>query len=163
MIRHPQMTQTKGQQVSAFSEAVDLMPTVMEHFLGSASTYLDGRSLLPFLAGDIPDHWRQSVQWEFDFRDIAQRRNESYLGLDQRNSNLAVIMDQDFKYVHCAGLPPLLFDMKNDPGELHNLAEDPAFLSIRLRYAEKLLTWRAEHLDQRLAFSELTAEGLVSV
>ncbi len=32
--------------------------------------------------------------------------------------NLAVIRDASFKYVHFAGLPPLLFDLTKHPGEL---------------------------------------------
>jgi arylsulfatase A-like enzyme len=59
------------------------------------------------------------------------------------------------------GLPPLLFDMENDPGELTNLAEDIFYLAVRLEFAERLLAWRAEHLDQSLALAELTENGVV--
>ena len=54
------------------------------------------------------------------------------------------------------GLPPVLFDLPNDPGEMRNVADDPAYLAARLEIAERLLAWRAEHLDQSLALSELT-------
>jgi len=33
---------------------------------------------------------------------------------------------------------------------------------VRLALAEKLLAWRAEHLDQTLALSELTGDGVVT-
>jgi hypothetical protein len=59
------------------------------------------------------------------------------------------------------GLPPLLYDLENDPGELDNLAGNPAFLPVRLELAERLLAWRAEHLDQSLALSALTEHGVV--
>jgi len=59
------------------------------------------------------------------------------------------------------GLPPLLFDLDKDPGELTNVAADAAYLGVRLEFAERLLAWRAEHLDQSLALAELTDEGVV--
>jgi hypothetical protein len=40
------------------------------------------------------------------------------------------------------------------------LADDPAFTRVRLDCAEKLLAWRAEHLDQTLALVELTEDGV---
>ena len=58
------------------------------------------------------------------------------------------------------GLPPLLYNLAEDPGELRNLASDPAYLAIRLDFAERLLAWRAEHLDQSLAMSQLTGSGV---
>lgn len=74
-----------------------------------------------------------------------------------------MLRDERYKYVHCAGLPPLLFfDLERDPGELVNRAEDPDYLRIRLAYAEQLLTLRARHLDQTLAYSMVTANGLVT-
>ncbi|TIW96649.1 MAG: phosphonate monoester hydrolase, partial [Mesorhizobium sp.] len=57
--------------------------------------------------------------------------------------------------------PPLLFDLESDPGELDNLAADPKHLAVRLEFAERLLAWRAEHLDQSLALAELTEHGVV--
>ncbi|GLR20948.1 hypothetical protein GCM10007920_07330 [Ciceribacter naphthalenivorans] len=85
-----------------------------------------------------------------------------HFGLRSDQCNLAVLHDEAFKYVHFCGLPPLPFDLGEDPMELHNVAEDPNYLAVRLRYAEKLLELRASHLDQTLAFSELTNEGPVS-
>ena len=50
---------------------------------------------------------------------------------------------------------------QNDPDETRNVADDPAYRSARLDMAERLLAWRAEHLDQSLALSELTDDGMV--
>ena len=81
--------------------------------------------------------------------------------MESRDCNLAVIRSADFKYVHFGGgLPPLLFDLAQDPEELNNVANDPAYLPVRLEFAEKMLAWRAAHLDQSLALSELTDDGV---
>jgi len=60
-----------------------------------------------------------------------------------------------------AGLPPLLFDLQEDPVELHNRAEDAGYLAVRVTMAEKLLAWRSRHLDRQLTGIELTEGGVV--
>jgi hypothetical protein len=45
---------------------------------------------------------------------------------------------------------------------VHNLAGDPAYAAARIEMAERLLAWRARHLDQSLALKELTPGGVVS-
>ena len=96
---------------------------------------------LPPVAAD----WRDAVYWEFDFRDIAGQSAERALGLRSDQLNLAVVRSDTWKYVHCAALPPLLFDLSADPHGLIDLAQDPAYAGARLAMAEKLLAWRAEH------------------
>ncbi|TIU85357.1 MAG: DUF4976 domain-containing protein, partial [Mesorhizobium sp.] len=84
-----------------------------------------------------------------------------HFGMASCDCNLAVIRSADFKYVHFGGgLPALLFDLQKDPGELNNVANDPAYLPVRLELAEKMLAWRAAHLDQSLALAELTDDGV---
>jgi arylsulfatase A-like enzyme len=75
---------------------------------------------------------------------------------------MAALRTQKHKYVHFSALPPLLFDLEADPDCLVNRAGDPACLSVRLELAERLLAWRAEHLDQTLALTELTPRGVVT-
>jgi arylsulfatase A-like enzyme len=125
--------------------------------------WLDGRSLAPLLDGAEPRSWRDTAHWEFDFRSIEKTTAETHFGLRPQQCNLAVVRSEAYKYVHFGGgLPPLLFDLAEDPGELINRAEDPAHRAVRLEYAERLLSWRAEHLDQALALTALTEEGAVS-
>ncbi|MBX3597477.1 MAG: alkaline phosphatase family protein [Rhizobiaceae bacterium] len=148
-------------QVEHFTEAVDLMPTVIELLGGQAPDHLDGCSLAPFLYGAEPAVWRDAAHWEFDFRSISDGPENQPFGLKPQQCNLAVVRTATHKYVHFnGGLPPLLFDLVNDPGELENRAHDPAYAGVRIEMAERLLAWRAEHLDQTLALSELTANGV---
>jgi len=152
-----------GTVVELFTEAVDIAPTLVELGGGKAPACLDGNSLVPLLDGGKPSGWRDCAHWEFDFRSIATGAAETHFGLTPRQCNLAVIRSERFKYVHFAsGLPPLLFELQEDPGELRDRANDPAFRGTRLEFAERLLAWRAEHLDQSMAFVELTEGGAVT-
>lgn len=162
IIRDPAAGGAAGRQVERFTTAADVMPTLAERLGQPAVNHQDGRSLMPFLTGGEPAGWRDAAFWEFDFRDIAQGLAEAHFGLGPDACNLSVIRDDAFKYVHFAGLPPLLFDLKADPAELRDVAGDPAYLAVRLRYAEALLVLKARHLDQTLAYTHLSAGGPVS-
>jgi len=151
-----------GAVVEAFTEAADIFPTIADLIGAVPANAPDGRSLRPFLEGRRPIAWRDHVFWEFDFRDVAGRAAEIRFGLPSRSCNLAVIRDAATKYVHFAGLPPLLFDLEADPGETRNLAQEPAWRERRLELAEFLLAHRAAHLDQTLALTALTERGPVS-
>ncbi len=154
---------SRGSVRAEFTEHVDVMPTLLDWLGLEPNPEIDGRSLQPLLqnAGRL-EHWREAAHWEFDFRDPIDGSAETALGLPQHACNLAVIRDRRFKYVHFAGLPPLLFDLEEDPQELNNRADDPGLAPIRLEYAERLLAWRARHLDQTLTHVRLTADGPVA-
>ncbi|ARO26047.1 sulfatase protein [Rhizobium sp. TAL182] len=151
-----------GRIVDDFTSAADIFPTLCERLGIEPKHGLDGRSLMPFIRGERAEVWRDAIFWEFDFRDIAKGEAERHFGLRPNQCNLAVIRDDRFKYVHFAALPPLLFDLSDDPMELDDVAADPAYAAIRLEYAEKLLSLRARHLDQTLAYTELTEKGPVT-
>jgi arylsulfatase A-like enzyme len=150
----------RGKVVTAFTENVDLLPTMLE-WAGLNLPPLDGHSLSLFLErGIAPRGWRQAAHWEYDFRDVSNASAEEALGLTLDTCNLAVLRDENFKYVHFASLPPLLFDLKNDPNEFTNLASNPAYFPRVLEYAQKMLSWRMRHDDQTLTHMMATVNGL---
>jgi len=176
IISDPTRSATHGQQVDAFTEAVDVMPTLLAAVDAEIPAQLDGCSLLPFLDHTKPGDdtmksqsaaeqgkagWRKAVHWEYDFRDVVERKAEEYFGLPPQACNLSVMRSERYKYVHFAALPPLLFDLLEDPHETRNLAEEPDYQSIVRACAEDLLSWRAQHLDQSLALSRITPTGWV--
>ena len=100
------------------------------------------------------------MHYEFDFRDIFYSQPESVLGVGMDTASLAVIQDREFKYVHFAALPPLLFDLEEDPGQFVNRADDPAYAGIVRDYAQKMLSWRLTHADRTLTHFRATPAGL---
>ncbi len=162
IVRDPARPDHRGGTVRRFTEAVDIMPTLLDAVGAPVPRHLSGRSLVPFLEGRTPDRWRKAAHYEWDFRQIAgaDPTLADRFAIDQMN--LCVLRGERFKYVHCAAMPPLLFDLKDDPGETINLAEDPDFTTIRLICAEEMLTWRATHLDRTLTRIELSADGPVT-
>lgn len=150
---------TRGSIRSEFTEAVDLMPTILEWLGQALPAQCDGRSLLPFLEGDLPADWRQEAHFEFDFRDVQHKIPETRLGISSDECYLAALRGKKWKYVHFPALPPLLFDMEADPAEARNLAADPAYRDVLLDCAQKMLSWRMRHAEHSLNRIAITAEG----
>jgi len=121
----------RGKQFDAFTENVDLMPTMLDWLELDIPAQCDGQSLLPMMhTGGVPESWRSEAHWEFDFRKLYQVPTDGAFDFGAHQSSLSVIRDQQYKYVHFTALPPLLFDLQQDPGEFVNLADNPEYQSI---------------------------------
>jgi arylsulfatase A-like enzyme len=149
----------RGAVVDAFTEHVDLLPTLCDVVGLETPDQADGRSLGPFLEGKLPASWRLGVHVEYDFRDVVDSKPEVALGIDLDECCLAFWRGERFKYVHFAGLPPLFFDLETDPHELRNLAGDPGHREAMLGAAQALLSHRLVHAERTLTATHLGSEG----
>ncbi len=151
----------RGSLVDAFSEGVDIFPTILDAIGGDIPIQCDGASLLPFCHGKQPKVWRQAYHAEFDLRSPYEIDESIPLGLDKKHCAVNIIADERYKYVYFNGLPALFFDRISDPDEFHNLADDPAYQKLVLEYAQKMLAWRMEHDEPALTHLHLTDTGKI--
>lgn len=151
---------SRGSRVDAFTESVDVLPTILEWIGATVPRTCDGRSLGPWLRGERPGDWRTAAHFEYDFRDVWYMKAESALGLPMDSCSLAGLRGDRYKYVHFAALPPLLFDMQADPHEQSNLADAPDAAGPMLSSAQALLSWRLEHAERTLTGFRATPAGL---
>jgi arylsulfatase A-like enzyme len=151
---------TRGDIVEKFTETIDTMPTILEWLGLPVPRQCDGRSLLPFCEGDTPADWRTEAHYEFDFRDLYYSQPESSLGVPMDKCSLAVVQDESFKYVHFAALPPLFFDLKADPHQFVNRANDPGYAVRMGEYAARMLDWRLGFAERTLTGYRATPKGL---
>ena len=157
----PQADSGRGKIISAFTENIDIMPTIIEWLGGQIPAACDGESLLPFGAGETPANWRREVHWAYDFRDQTDRQPEGALGLTPDQCTMTVIRDEQYKYVHFTALPAVFFDLRADPEESRNLADDTAYRERVLEYTQKMLSWRMNYDERTLANSMLTPNGVI--
>lgn len=150
----------RGAVEAAFTESVDVMPSILDWLGGEAPRACDGRSVVPFLNGERPANWRTELHYEYDFRDVHYSQPERVLGLSMDQSSLCVVQDEHYKYVHFAALPPLFFDLRTDPHQFVNLAQDPAYAALLRDYAQKALSWRLTHADRTLTHFRSSPHGL---
>ena len=163
IIRDPDAKQTRGLTVEAFTENIDIMPTLLDWLDIRVPDQCDGKTLVPILNTGEVNNWRDAAHWEFDFRDVTNGAlMESQLGITQHQCTLNVIRDTRYKYVHFINLPPLFFDLKTDPNEMVNQAQNLAYQSLVLEYAQKMLSWRMNHDEQTLTHIAITDDGVVA-
>ncbi len=165
IIRLPAESRTVkyGRVIDAFTENIDILPTLLELFGGHIPRQCDGASLLPFFRHESVKGWRTEVHWEVDFRFLGEYPDGlpgKKLGLAYEECAFNVIRDAHYKYVHFTAMPPLLFDIKNDPEELHNLADNSTFTGLMFEYARKMLSWRMINDERTLTHMRAGLEGM---
>ncbi|HPA17812.1 MAG TPA: sulfatase [Verrucomicrobiae bacterium] len=117
-----------GKACRGFVEFVDIVPTLAELLGLDAKNALEGTSLVPLLAD--PDRpWKKAV-----------------FMVDGNGDQ--VVRTKDFSYLEFksgkADVPAALYDLRKDPWETINLAEEPAFGPVRDQMAGLLKAgWKA--------------------
>ncbi|MNZ53219.1 Choline-sulfatase [compost metagenome] len=127
-------------RVSESVSTLDLLPTLVELAGGSldASLPLDGRSLLPHLQGE---GGHDEVIGEYTAEGTV--------------SPLMMIRRGDFKFVYSEQDPCLLFDLRNDPRELENLAKSPEHTALFADFlAEARVRWDIPAISRQVLASQ---------
>jgi arylsulfatase A-like enzyme len=134
---------TRGESLTGFVESVDITPTILDLMGVEIPDRIQGKSLVPRVRGQASGG-KAEVHFEKDFRHVP--------GIDPDLSLLWMVRDDDYKYVQFAeaSIPPLLYDLRDDPCELNNLSGSSDHQSVMLDYAQKLLRWRMQNEDQRM-------------
>ena len=115
MVRWPEgmLTARRGSTRDEVVELRDVLPTFLDAAQSPPARPLDGRSLLPLIAGKDAD-WRKFLDLEHGV----------CYGPENHWNALA---DARYKYIfHAQDASEQLFDLQRDPGELRDLAADPA-------------------------------------
>ncbi|MEO0401125.1 MAG: sulfatase-like hydrolase/transferase [Pseudomonadota bacterium] len=149
---------TRGTVSDVLVESIDLAATFIEAAGDTVPDHIvEGRSLMPWLRGDTPE-WRTYVISEYDFG--AQPPAER-LGLAPRDSRLFMVFDGRYKLMHCAAddLRPMLFDVHDDPGEVHDLAKGNDHADEIARLLGYLHEWGLR-MSQRVTKSESDIIGM---
>ena len=156
IVRAPGATAARGAVVDAFTENVDVMPTICEAIGVAVPAQCDGLPLTPWLHGAEPRHWRKAAHWEFDWRSELIRDVPHDWPWDRvlERAHLAVHRDERAAYVQFGDGSSLCFDLVTDP-TWRTPVEDPAVI---LPLAQEMLVWRSRHTDRTLA-DMLTEHG----
>ncbi len=122
----------RGQVLAQTVELRDILPTFLDVAEAPGAEGMDGRSLLSLVQGTNPS-WREYIDLEHDV---------CYSPSNHWNA----LTDGRFKYIfHARDGEEQLFDLENDPGELHDLASEPDHQSELRKWRERLV----EHLAER--------------
>jgi len=158
IVRDPRHVGAHGRVVTAFTENVDVLPTICALVDAPIPAQVDGLPLTAFLEGSTPVWWRDAAHWEWDWRYVFIRRTTTDWPLDRRleRQNLAVVRTATHSYVQFGDGTWRCFDLDADP-TWRTEATDPA---VVLPLAQALAGWRQEHLDRTYTSMLLSPERL---
>ncbi len=113
----------KGKTIHTSVAQVDLAPTFFELAGVEKPENMRGHSLIPLINGWQGDH----PGWAYS--ECHQQGNMT---------GSFMIRKGDWKYIHFSYFDDLLFNLKDDPGEFNNLANDPAYADEKQELKEIL-------------------------
>lgn len=155
-----------GRVVEGFSSHVDLLPTLCELLDLPVPAGLSGVSLAPMLAdptATVRDYVFAEGGHEAELLriPIAPHQHNSMLCYQGKATvrnrwpealrRAKMIRTREYKYVYRVADREELYDLRQDPHELHNLASDPAHAGTLREYRDRLLRHLVENEDKRPA------------
>ncbi len=127
---------------------LDLLPTFLEIAGGSLDMLgepIDGRSLMPLARGE---------------KDPIDEAIGEYCA-EMAAYPVIMIRRGQLKYVHCDIDPPQLYDLSADPLETRNLAQDPDYREVSVKFAKEVAArWDAEDLRQKVIATQKSRRAL---
>lgn len=116
LLIHDPKTEFAGKKVSGFVQTADVVPTVLGRLNLKPSARVTGEDLWPFVTGEKTNQREYTVS---AFGGIASVRTQEW--------NYSAVWD---KARYKGDYKPQLYDLKNDPNELHSVADQhPQVLS----------------------------------
>jgi arylsulfatase A-like enzyme len=148
LVRDPRLADRAGTTVDAFTENVDIVPTIAEAIGEPVPAQCDGLPLTPLLRGEQPPQWRAHATYEYDWRHHFIRMGNREWPWDRslERQNLAVLRYDHAAYVHFGDGSWLAFDLTADPTWRTSVTDPTRVLPM----AHDMLTWRSRHLNREL-------------
>jgi len=124
LMRWPQGIAEPGREIGSIARILDLCPTILEAGGAEALPETDAASLLPLLTGEEPDGQRQ---------ELFTQMNGVELYYSQR-----IIRLGRYKYIFNGFDFDELYDLEEDPWEMHNIIDRPELETVRRRLLARL-------------------------
>ncbi|HTX33966.1 MAG TPA: sulfatase [Bryobacteraceae bacterium] len=137
LIRYPRMVRA-GSTADQMVTNNDIAPTFLELAGLPVPRSMQGLSMVPLLKGETPHNWRKD--WLYEYYE--------YPGAHDVPKNRGVRTER-YKFIHYWEPPEEfeMYDLQEDPGELHNLYGDPRHAGLARDLRRRLEELRQETGD----------------
>ena len=121
---------------------IDYAPTYLDIAGIQKPNEMSGSSLVPLLCGTTPPDWRQYLYYHYyDYPAIHMvRRHDGVRDAQYKLIHFYGEKDDTRNAVNCNEL----YDLKADPGELHNLYGNPDYQEVQDRLQQQLDRFRSD-------------------
>ena len=120
-----------GSKIKQMVQNIDIGPTVLDLAGLSTPKNMDGLSFRPLLNGE-PTRWRDKIFYEYYWE----------RSFPMTPTTFGIRTDR-YKYIYYWGVwdTEELYDLQNDPQEMHNLINDPGHQDIIAQLNKELFDW----------------------
>jgi arylsulfatase A-like enzyme len=139
-----------GLRIDAMALNIDFAPTFLEAAGLSVPQDMQGRSLTALFAGRTPAGWRTSMYYRY-YHDPGDHNTRAHYGVRTRTHKLIYFWKKDQWE---------LFDLVNDPYELHNLYGEPGQDALLARLKTELARLKREVRDDDQLADEQLPNGV---
>jgi len=149
LVRWP-ATIKPGTKIDAMALNIDFAPTFLDVAGLPVPAAMQGRSLLPVLKGRVPGDWRTSMYYRY-YHDPGDHNTRAHYGVRTRTHKLIYFWKKDQWE---------LFDLVNDPDELHNLYGEPGQAALTATLKKELARLQREVRDENQHAEEQLPNGV---
>ena len=139
-----------GTTTASMALNVDFAPTFLQAAGLPVPADMQGRSLMPLLSGRTPPDWRTSMYYRY-YHDPGDHNTRAHYGVRTATHKLISFWKSGEWE---------LFDLANDPGELHNLYGQPGHEAVTAALKAELLRLKQALGDEDQFASEQPPSGV---
>jgi arylsulfatase A-like enzyme len=139
-----------GTRSDALALNIDFAPTFLDAAGVAPAPEIQGRSLLPVLRGRTPADWRTSMYYRY-YHDPGDHNTRAHYGVRTRSHKLIYFWKKDQWE---------LFDLVNDPNELHNLYGEPGQEALTAGLKDELARLKKQLRDEDQLANEQLPNGV---
>ncbi|MEE4194281.1 MAG: sulfatase-like hydrolase/transferase [Anaerolineae bacterium] len=133
VIRWPNGLEQPDRLEDAFVSLADFAPTFLDLVGIKTDRHFAGQSLMPYIKGSVPEKWRDAIFTQCN-------------GVEQYYTQRSV-MTKEWKYVFNGFDQDELYHLTEDPEEMHNLSNDPAYRDTIKMLCRKMWQFAYENDD----------------
>jgi len=149
LVRWPQAIRA-GTRSDAIAVNADFAPTLLDAAGVSVPAEMQGRSLLGVWKGKTPPDWRRAMYYRY-YHDPGNHNTRAHYGVRTRTHKLIHFWKKDQWE---------LFDLVNDPSELHNLYGQPGQQALTATLKAELLKVKRDARDEDQLADERLPNGV---
>ncbi|MCO6042613.1 sulfatase [Aeoliella sp. ICT_H6.2] len=120
---------------------IDMSPTFLDVAGQEIPDTMHGRSLAPLLRGETPEQWRDAIYYHYQMQEPMARTSHlvaKHYGIRTEKYKLIYFYELDAWE---------LYDMGNDPHEMHNLIGNSEYATVVAGLKQRLAELRTEYGD----------------
>lgn len=139
-----------GHKAEAMALNIDFAPTFLEAARVRVPTDMQGRSLLKVMRGETPADWRTSIYYRY-YHDPGDHNTRAHYGVRTKTHKLIYFWTKNQWE---------MFDLVNDPLEMHNLYGQPAQALLTAELKAELYRLKKELGDDDQFAGEVLPNGV---